>query len=70
MLQMNNRYKELLCKYCKDNELFELLNLVVLDSVREKEKYYLNNNKYPQDRELLSKLRVDLETTKEYLNKR
>ena len=69
MLKMNNRYKELLNKYAGNKDIYELLDLVVLDDVREREKYYLNNNSYPEHRNLINKLKVDLETVFEFNNK-
>lgn len=65
---MNSRYIELLKKYHSDNSLLELLDLVVLDSMREREDYYLKNKKYPDNRCLLSKLKVDLQTVRAYVD--
>lgn len=65
---MNQRYKELLKKYYNNNELLELLDLVALDNFREREEYYLKNKKYPDDRCLLSKLKVDLQTVRAYVD--
>lgn len=69
MLKMNNRYKELLNKFASNKDIYELLELVILDDVREREKYYLNNQHYPEKRNLINKLKVDLETVLEYNNK-
>lgn len=66
---MNNRYKELLCKYASNKEVEELIELVVLDDFRVREDYYTKNKQYPQRQDLLSKLKVDLKTTEYFLNK-
>lgn len=62
-----NRYKELLKKFYSNEELIELLDLVVMDSRREKEEHYLKNKSYPDDRDLLGKLKTDLLTVRAYV---
>ena len=67
MLKVDIRYTTLLKQFCGNEELYELLKLVREDSLREKENYYLNHKQYPSDRDLLSKLIIDLDTTKEFI---
>lgn len=67
MLKIDKRYKELLIKYASDDELVELLSLVRSDDFRERESFYLNNKQYPQQRDLLGKLAIDLATIKKAL---
>lgn len=68
MLEMNNRYRQLLLKYAGDKELYELLDLVALDDRRVKEIHYSKFETYPENRDLLGKLTVDLQTVKEYMD--
>lgn len=63
--QLGDRYQELLQKYSNDTDLLELINLCIIDNRRERELFYLRNNKYPEKRELIEKLRIDLLTLKE-----
>lgn len=63
--ELSDRYQELLQKYCNDTDLLELINLCIIDNRREKELSYLRNGKYPEQRDLIEKLRIDLLTLKE-----
>lgn len=63
--QLGDRYQELLKKYCNDTDLLELINLCIIDNRRERELFYLSKGKYPDKRELIEKLRIDLLTLKE-----
>ena len=67
MLKVDIRYTTLLKQFCGNEELYELLKLVREDALREKENYYLKHKQYPSDRDLLSKLIIDLDTTKEFI---
>ena len=67
MLKVDIKYTTLLKQFCGNEELYELLKLVREDSLREKENYYLKHKQYPSDRDLLSKLIIDLDTTKEFI---
>ena len=61
------KYTILLKQFCGNEELYELLRLVREDALREKENYYLKTKQYPSDRDLLSKLIIDLDTAKEFI---
>ena len=67
MLKVDIRYTTLLKQFCGNEELYELLKLVRDDSLREKENYYLKHKQYPSERDLLAKLVIDLDTTKEFI---
>ena len=67
MLQISKEYKELLVKYCGDDKLIELINQVILDQHRLNELYYMKHNEYPGKRDLLNKLNLDLQTTRQAL---
>lgn len=64
---VDKKYKELLFKFYANPEIYELIDLVILDSIREREEYYLAHKSYPQDRDLISKLKSDLNTIKAYV---
>lgn len=63
-MDINNRYKELLLKFAGNAELLELFDLALLDDIRIREMYYEKNKKYPDQRDMLGKLRTDLYTVK------
>lgn len=56
----DKRYTELLEKYMYDKDLQELIMLCIIDDKRERERQYVYNNKYPEDRDTLMKLFHDL----------
>lgn len=56
----DRRYTELLEKYMYDKDLQELIMLCIIDDKRERERQYVYNNKYPEDRDTLMKLFHDL----------
>lgn len=57
-------YNELLLKFAGNQELTELLQLCELDNLREREIYYEKNNEYPENRNCLGKLLIDLARTR------
>lgn len=57
---MDKKYLMLLNKFMGNNEIYELLDLCVIDDKRNQEISYLKNGKYKDQRDLLSKLKVDL----------
>lgn len=68
-MDMNNKYKQLLMKFCGDEDMLELLRLVREDDIRVREIYYSSHNEYPQNRDLIGKLLIDLDTTKQFIIK-
>lgn len=68
MMQMDSNYKKLLLQFAGNKELLELLDLVVLDDMRVRGNYYMQHNSYPERIDLLQKLKIDLETTKAYMD--
>lgn len=64
---MKQRYRELMMKYCGNNEIQELIELVILDDKRVRENHYSQFKKYPEQQDLLMKLKSDLYTTKKVL---
>lgn len=61
-MKLSNRYKELLIKFAKNEELKELFDLARLDDVREREIYYSTHKSYPEHRDLVGKILIDLYT--------
>lgn len=64
---MKQQYRELLMKYCGNKEIQELIELVILDDKRIRENYYSQYKKYPEQQDLLMKLKNDLYTVKKVL---
>lgn len=64
MHKINKEYIELLKKYAFNEELTKLIDLVYLDSIRERENYYLQHSAYTEQRDLLQKLKIDLITVR------
>lgn len=62
------KYQELLIKFCKNNELTELIKECILDLEKAEEVFYMENKKYPEQRNSLMKLMYDLEQTEVILN--
>ncbi|WP_335941825.1 hypothetical protein [Fusobacterium polymorphum] len=58
--ERKSKYDDFLAKYAGDNELLELIKWCVLDWEETKENYYQNYGKYPEQRNLLIKLKFDL----------
>lgn len=67
-MEINKRYKELLIKFASNQELLELFDLARLDDVREREIYFTQSKSYPQQRDIIGKLLVDLTTTRMAMN--
>lgn len=63
-------YIVLLDKFCNNKDLQNLLNKVIIDDIRETENIYLTTGKYPDKRNLFSKLISDLSTRKETMIKK
>ena len=59
---MDNRekYDILLAKFCKNDEIVEMLEECMLDELGKREFKYIKNGKYPEYRDLLGKLKTDL----------
>lgn len=61
---MDKDYKALLCKFAGNVDVYKLIELCKLDDFRVMENYYQVNKKYPDKRDCLGKLLIDLKTTK------
>lgn len=70
MDKINERYKNLLMKFVNNKDLEELIELVTVDNEREREVFYIENKrfKYPDRRDLLGKLKMDLFTVKKHID--
>lgn len=53
-------YEKLLSKFCGNNEIFELIEQCILADFGEREAFYNNHKKYPEQRDRLMKLKNDL----------
>lgn len=53
-------YQILLDKFTGNKELLKLIEECQIEDIGEREAFYLNNNKYPEQRNLLMKLKTDL----------
>lgn len=67
---MDNKYKALLLKFMGSEDIYELLDLCVIDDKREQENAYIRTGKYKDPRDLLSKLKVDLLMAKQAYQKK
>lgn len=56
----NKSYDVLLARYCGDDGLIELLRACILDEEDTKEAIYRVEYKYPEERNLILKLKYDL----------
>lgn len=63
----NKKYDELLSKFCGNTELLELIKWCVLDWEEERELFFERYGKYPEQRNLLMKLKFDLVNKKNEL---
>ena len=60
-----DKYGELLNLYCSDNNLLLLIDCLRKESEREMEIHFIEHGKYPEQRNLISKLLFDLDIAKE-----
>ena len=60
MKKITNKYGKLLVKYCKDDELIELINQCIIHDLEEREQKFEISSKYPEQRDRLMKLKNDL----------
>lgn len=56
----NKKYDELLNNFYGNYELLELIKWCILDWEEEREVFFQRNGKYPEQRNLLMKLKFDL----------
>ena len=63
----NKTYDELLTKFSGNYDLFELIKWCILDWQEERELFFQMNGKYPEERNLLMKLKFDLVNKKNEL---
>lgn len=64
---MRKNYIALLEVYCADDNLINLIDHCIIDEEREREEQYLEKARYPEKRELLGKLKIDLLTRKKMI---
>lgn len=57
---MREEYRKLLLKYAGNKEIYRLIELCKLDNFRTIEEYFQINKKYPDTRDCLGKLFIDL----------
>lgn len=75
MTDITKDYGKLLVKYCKDEELIELIEQCIIHEYETRERVYEETEKlnlvgrYPEKRDLLMKLKSDLNNMKHYLLK-
>lgn len=60
MADNREKYDKLLAKYCGNDEMLELLEECMLDELGKREFKYIKTGKYPEQRDLLGKLKTDL----------
>lgn len=70
MKKITNKYGKLLVKYCKDDDLIELINQCIIHDLEEREQKFEISNKYPEQRDRLMKLKSDLDNMRDYLIKK
>lgn len=59
-MNFRDKYQMLLDKFSGNSELLEIIEECILDDISKKEAIYLNTGQYPQQRDLLMKLKTDL----------
>ena len=57
-------YIDLLNKFCNNDNLINLVNHCIMDNIRQNEDVYLSTGRYPEKRDLMSKLVTDLKKAK------
>lgn len=60
MSDNREKYDILLAKFCKNDEIVEMLEECMLDELGKREFKYIKTGKYPEYRDLLGKLKTDL----------
>lgn len=65
MMEHSNEYQSLLDKFSGSKDLISLLEQCILEDERHRESYYLLNACYPQKRNLIMKLMIDLKLNEE-----
>lgn len=63
-MKLSDNYDNLLGKFCFDDDIYNLIDEVLKDDARVSENIYLMTGNYPEKRNLLMKLKVDLATKK------
>jgi len=66
---MRQQYVDRLLAFKSNETLRELLSELVLDIRLANEEFYLKNGRYPEQRDPVGKLLIDLETVKSITNK-
>lgn len=59
-MQITNNYEKVLTKYCKDDGLRELIELCIIDDFGRREAFYKTYGRYPEQQNLIMKLKDDL----------
>lgn len=59
-MNFRDKYQMLLDKFSGNSELLEMIEECILDDISKREAVYLNIGQYPQQRDLLMKLKTDL----------
>lgn len=65
--KISDDYKKLILKFCENEELVNLLKECYQDDLRLRNNFYWDHNVYPEKTNLIKKLLIDLETSKNYL---
>ena len=58
-------YEKLLKEFCMNENIFNLIEQCILDEYGKRETHYITNGKYPEERNLLMKLKADLIVTEQ-----
>lgn len=58
----DNEYKTLLYKYASNKEIYKLIELCKLNEFKSTEIFYQKNKRYPETRDCLGKLLIDLQS--------
>ena len=53
-------YEKLLNKFCVDNDIYKLIEESIIEGFGEREAFYNNHGRYPEQRDKLMKLKNDL----------
>lgn len=69
MKNITKKYGKLLVKYCKDDELTELINQCIIHDLEDREQKFESSGRYPEYRDRLMKLKSDLDNMRDYLLK-
>lgn len=68
--QQTPEYEKLLIKFAADKDIFELIERCILADYADREKEFILKKKYPERRDLIMKLKMDLAFTRNKMIKK